>query len=229
MPVSLLSLSDIHGKVSVLNTILEKVQGTRRPDIIAISGDISDFGNGDEVKRVLRAVEAVGIPFCYVLGNCDPVEYRMGVDVNGTCLESNCLISNGLVLTGAGGATPTPFDTPFEVEESELVAKIAGNRSACQRMGCNAPLIMVLHNPPRGEVVDRTRTGLHVGSQKLRDLILETSPLLVQCGHIHEARGTERIGTTTIFNPGPAQRGSYALVEIETVEGGSVNVVHETV
>lgn len=229
MPVQLLSLSDIHGKVSTLTAILDKVRGTRRPDIITISGDISDFGNGDDVQRVLQVVESVGIPFCYVLGNCDPVEYRMGVNVKGICLESRCLMSNGIVISGAGGATPTPFGTPFEVEESELVANIARNRSACCGEGSTAPLVMVLHNPPRGEVVDRTRTGLHVGSQKLRELILEISPILVQCGHIHEAKGTEHIGRTVVFNPGSAHKGNYALVDIDVEKGGSVNVIHETV
>jgi len=56
--------------------------------------------------------------------------------------------------------------------------------------------------------------GQHVGSKRLNDLILEHSPALVQCGHIHEGAGVERIGRSVIFNPGPTMKGRYAIAEI---------------
>jgi Icc-related predicted phosphoesterase len=37
---------------------------------------------------------------------------------------------------------------------------------------------------------------------------------VVLCGHIHEARGEDRIGRSQIVNPGPVSAGHYAMVEI---------------
>lgn len=245
MPIRLLCLSDIHSKVSSLSAILNKEVevGEKRPDLIMISGDISHFGDAKEVERVLGVVDEAGIPYCYVLGNCDPKGNRMGVNAKGRCLESGCMPFKDLAVFGSGGSTHTPFGTPFEVDEEELIASIERSRSTCwggdgsAGESCSgdfpSPSIMLVHNPPFGDIVDRTRSGLHVGSQKLRMLILEASPLLVHCGHIHEAAGAEWIGRSLVLNPGPAERGSYALVEIEMNPNGKgeslVNVVHQKV
>ena len=65
----------------------------------------------------------------------------------------------------------------------------------------------------------RTRRGQHVGSTALRSFIDERQPTLVFCGHIHEGRGIDRLGATTVVNCGTAYEGYYALAEIgETVE-----------
>lgn len=224
--IKILALTDIHDKVSLLTSILDSVLKEKEVDLITVSGDVSDFGGGEDVERVLRIIERTDIPFCYILGNCDPMESRKGVKVGGRCMESACYTFSGIKIIGAGGATPTPFGTPFEVSEDEIVGNIARVISECCGSDCTEPVMLLIHNPPRGEVVDRLRTGLHAGSKKLRDLILQSSPFLVQCGHIHEAPGVERIGRSTVFNPGPAFRGRYAIVGIE---GESVNVALGTV
>ena len=224
--LKILALTDIHDKVSSLTSILDSVLKARQIDLITVSGDVSNFGSGEDVERVLHLIEMTGVPFCYILGNCDPIEFRNGVNVGGKCLESKCGTFSGINIIGSGGATPTPFGTPFEVSEDEIVENVARSISECCGSGCTGPVMLLIHNPPRGEVVDMLRTGLHTGSKKLRDLILQSSPLLVQCGHIHEAPGVERIGRSVVFNPGPVFRGRYALAEIE---GESVNVVLGTV
>ena len=49
VPFKLLALSDIHGKVSSLTSILAKVQ-PERPDLVVVSGDITHFATqADEV------------------------------------------------------------------------------------------------------------------------------------------------------------------------------------
>ncbi len=35
------------------------------------------------------------------------------------------------------------------------------------------------------------------------------------CGHIHEAKGIDKIGNTLIINPGAARDGHYATIEID--------------
>jgi Icc-related predicted phosphoesterase len=215
MPFKLLALSDIHGKKSCLGDILERITPSR-PDLVLVCGDITHFATrAEELTSLFEVIERSGFPYCYVLGNCDPPELRGGVDGIGTCLESNCLPLGSFNIIGAGGATPTPFGTPFEIEEQEIIESLERGRSKCQAAGENG-LIIVTHNPPRGDIVDKTRAGTHVGSPKLLRYILEKNPLFVLSGHIHEAVGTEIIGATTVLNPGPALRGFYALVEIDS-------------
>jgi Icc-related predicted phosphoesterase len=42
----------------------------------------------------------------------------------------------------------------------------------------------------------------NVGSVSIRGAIEKHQPKLVLCGHIHESRGTHKIGRTLVINPG---------------------------
>ena len=57
------------------------------------------------------------------------------------------------------------------------------------------------------------------------DFILEHKPLAVICGHIHEGRGVEKIGETTVINPGSlGEKGTYYWLEVEKDSGGNWKV-----
>jgi Predicted phosphoesterases, related to the Icc protein len=43
---------------------------------------------------------------------------------------------------------------------------------------------------------------IHVGSKAVAKMIQKYQPLLGLHGHIHESRGVQKIGKTTIINPG---------------------------
>jgi hypothetical protein len=73
---------------------------------------------------------------------------------------------------------------------------------------------LVSHVPPKNTSIDLTRSGVHVGSTAVRDFIEAFHPILVVCGHVHEARGTDEIGGTIIVNPGPAQNWFYSQIEL---------------
>jgi len=51
-------------------------------------------------------------------------------------------------------------------------------------------------------VKDAGRSLIPVGSTAVRDVILKYQPLLSLHGHIHEAKGTARIGRTLSINAG---------------------------
>ncbi|MDR5683679.1 MAG: metallophosphoesterase [Armatimonadota bacterium] len=59
--------------------------------------------------------------------------------------------------------------------------------------------VLVVHEPPYG-VLDRTRTGQHIGSRSVRDFVLRLRPRLVVCGHVHESPGIKPLGETTVVN-----------------------------
>jgi len=47
--------------------------------------------------------------------------------------------------------------------------------------------LWVMHNPPYGEYLDVTNTGIHAGSRAIRDAIFRQQPTITLHGHIHEA------------------------------------------
>jgi hypothetical protein len=223
MPFKVLALSDIHGKKSHLISILKRFNASP-PDLVLACGDITHFAiTADELRSVLDVFQQSGFMYGYVLGNCDPPELRGGIDGMGRCLDANCLSVAGLDIIGAGGSTWTPFGTPFEIGEGDILERLEKGESRCHPTG-EGRLVIVAHNPPRGEIIDKTREGIHVGSPRLLAYILQKKPLLVITGHIHEAIGTELIGETTVVNPGPVLRGCYAVIEIE--DGRQMRVNH---
>jgi uncharacterized protein len=75
----------------------------------------------------------------------------------------------------------------------------------------NKNSILISHNPPYG-VVDKIFNGKHVGSKILQRAIKKYQPMLVLCGHIHEAEGEGKIGKTKIYNLG--SYGKYKILEV---------------
>jgi Icc-related predicted phosphoesterase len=115
-------------------------------------------------------------------------------------------------MLSLGWANETPWDTPREVPEQELAQKIAILAEQIEDMG-NA--IFNIHVPPYGTGLDdapeledaetvKRGGGIMkaVGSTAVRDAILEYQPLLSLHGHIHESRGTQKLGRTIAINPG---------------------------
>jgi uncharacterized protein len=115
-------------------------------------------------------------------------------------------------MLSLGWANETPWDTPRECPEGELAAKIAALADQIEDMD-NA--IFNIHVPPYGtgldsapELEDATTVkrggGIMkaVGSTAVRDAILEYQPLLSLHGHIHESRGSQKLGRTLAINPG---------------------------
>lgn len=74
--------------------------------------------------------------------------------------------------------------------------------------------LIVTHEPPAG-VLDLARSGRHIGSRAVLDLLNRLRPRVLTCGHVHEAAGIERLGETLVINctMGDDRTGG-ALIEI---------------
>ncbi|MEM0341015.1 MAG: metallophosphoesterase family protein [Acidilobaceae archaeon] len=205
--VKILAVSDIHGRVDIYKKIVKKVDNV---DVIMIAGDVSPYDIGN-TRRSLEDIvkESEGRKVLVVPGNVDDPNEFDGVtgveNVHGRALELR-----GFVVIGIGGSPPTPFFTINELSEDEIEATL---RSAISTVNTEK-LVILSHSPPYGTRVDVITSGANVGSHALRAVIEEFRPLLCVCGHIHEARGADRIGRTLIINPGPAMRGYYAVIEL---------------
>jgi uncharacterized protein len=111
-------------------------------------------------------------------------------------------------------ANPTPWDSPRELDEDALYARI---KRLADQVENPANAIFNLHVPPYDSGLDRAAqirddltvvytggqpTIVPVGSTAVRQVLEEYQPLLSLHGHIHESRGEARIGRTLAINSG---------------------------
>ena len=203
--MNIVVLTDIHGHADAVCRVSAQLESA---DLVIVTGDITHFGREKEVRNVVRAITDRCKRLYAVLGNCDYPEVGTYLAEDGISLDGRYVTVDGILIAGIGGSLPCPGKTPNEHTESEFTQMLDALKqtlpSACD--------LFVSHQPPLNTVCDLARGNVHVGSSSLRDFLLETSPTLCLCGHIHEAVGTDRIGTTLIANPGPLIAGGFTRV-----------------
>jgi Icc-related predicted phosphoesterase len=208
--MKILAVSDIHG-TSRGKEVAFKNSEIHQPDLVIITGDITQFGPPEDAKMFLDElgdkVKTLAIP-----GNCDPFEVPGAVEASKAVnLHANKVEINGITFAGFGGSNETPFNTIFELpcevifkELDELMGSDTGKST-----------VLVTHCPPKGyrdEVVGRGNMGCEAVAQ----IVEKYKPVLVISGHIHEAFGVEDIGDgTVIVNPGAAKDGRAAIIEFD--------------
>jgi Icc-related predicted phosphoesterase len=113
-----------------------------------------------------------------------------------------------------GWSNPTPWNSPRECSEDELMAKL-------EKLALNVKnvksALFCLHCPPFESQIDNAPkldkdlrpvmeggrpVYIPVGSKSVRAIIEKYQPLLGLHGHIHECRGWMKIGRTQCMNPG---------------------------
>ncbi len=161
-------------------------------------------------------LRAAGLPCLVMPGNDDPPWVRRLLDQAGWLqqAEERIVGFGPYQVLSLGYSTPTPWDSPREITEDQMRAKLtalAGQLDGAQ------PTIFNLHNPPFGTSTDRafkldaelrikTAGGEPVqepvGSHAVREAIADVQPVVALCGHIHESRATSKLGRTVVVNPG---------------------------
>ena len=205
---------DIHERISAV----ERIDDIGRADGVFLSGDLTNLGTRERAAGIVDAVAAMNPRVLAQIGNMDTqvvdrVLTERGLNVHNRVTD----LGGGVCLAAVGYSTPTPFGTPSEVDEAQICQWA---HDALEAAGAFAHVILMIHTPPRGEVVDRLPSGAHVGSPGVRALIEKYQPAVVVTGHIHEGVGEERIGRSHVLNPGAFAAGGY--VRIDETQGGLV-------
>jgi len=217
--VRLLCVSDIHGEAAGLASLLE---GPERPDVVVVAGDITHLGGREDAERILAPIRDAGMPLVAVAGNMDRDAARDYLGELGVDLHGRGILLSGVGFMGLGGGTPSPFRTPWEIDDGEAERCLEAGFAQIS----HAPFrVLVSHPPPRGTDLDRTFARAHVGSQPVRRFLDEGRVGLCICGHIHESAGLQVIGQAPCVNLGPFKNGHYALV---TIDGGRASVSRRT-
>jgi Icc-related predicted phosphoesterase len=204
----LLCITDLHGRLAKLADILDAAGPV---DMILFGGDITDFGSPIDVEKAIRAAQQSRVPVFAVAGNCDSAEIDRRLEELGVSVSGRGVTCGSIGLHGVSGMPPWRRGM-FQLTEEELAALLQAGYGQIA-----APHHVVLaHVPPRGTRLDRTvLLGKHAGSAALRTFIEQTQPALVICGHIHEGRGIDEIGKTTVVNCGRAAGGEYAMADVD--------------
>jgi Icc-related predicted phosphoesterase len=202
----ILAITDIHGRQNY-NTELKKLMSS--VDLILIAGDLTNFGHEQEAKSLLQNVQLYNKNILAIPGNCDHPDVNdtlTKMDVN---LHGITKTIDNVAFYGLGGSGKTPFNTPQECNEFEIIS-ILGNFN---KEGNVRYHVFVSHAPPAQTKLDRTSLRSHVGSKAIREFIDRFQPDVVICGHIHEAQGVDELGSTIMINPGPFPK-HYAVIDI---------------
>lgn len=209
--MNLIVIADVHSSREAYEKTVEKAKEASA-DAICVCGDLTHFGTVKEAEEYLAIVVESHVPIFFVPGNLDPPDLVSANVEGATCIHATCKSIEDYSFIGLGA-----LHRAFEVPEDKIVQWLQKGSGECLQKNYT---IIVSHVPPRDTKVDVAFIGGHAGSRSFSRFIVDTKPVAVFCGHIHEGRGIDYIGNTVIVNPGPARRGYYALVKLD----GKVNV-----
>jgi Predicted phosphoesterases, related to the Icc protein len=197
----IIHLSDIHRSRAVLEKLGEI---SDKSDLLIVSGDVTTFGESSYFEEFMKKVSELNVKTFYVPGNNDKPDFSVPKGIEN--LDGRKIDYLGLSFGGLGGSPPTPFNTPYEVEEKELKKRL-------NRLGYVD--VLISHSPPINTPSDKLDNGGHAGSSAIVEYIAEFKPKLVLCGHVHEAVSKFRLGDSLVINPGAAATRRYAKIKFE--------------
>jgi len=200
-----------------------RIPGLKEADLIILNGDLTNYGGPKETKTVLDDIMKINPNVLAQFGNIDRRDVndyleKLGINLHGQAR----LVQREVCLIGVGGSNFTPFHTPSEFPEKELTqfADRAFRQGqefislAEPLLNRKIPRILISHVPPFNTEVDKLHNGKHVGSKAIRSVIELYQPELCVTGHIHEAKGTDKILKTPVYNHGMLRQGGWVTIDI---------------
>jgi len=226
--MNIVVISDIHGDVENLFTYFDKIKELDF-DVVVCPGDFTDtnvprgFTQEDVAKLIIKELKTLKKPIFAVPGNIDPKGIIKILEDEGISIHGKGKIIGDFGFYGYGGAQ-TPFETSIEPTEEEMKLGLKNSWNEVKNVKYK---IQVTHNPPSGTRVDMIQSGLHVGSNVVREFIESNEPLVAISAHIHEARGTDHLKKTFFLNSGRFPEGYFGLINIEngSVKGKILNLI----
>ncbi|MFW9906877.1 MAG: metallophosphoesterase, partial [Candidatus Thorarchaeota archaeon] len=163
--MKILVVSDLHrSKTAAMQSA--NVAEVEEVDHILVLGDIShnDFKEATILLELIADTKDV----YFVPGNMDSKKLLNWA--NDKIRNIHCKVvhyKNGLEIMGIGGSTITPFNTMIEFNEDEMMSMLYNTSRNLK----SKDFILVSHCPPKNTKVDKTNSGVHIGSQSIRKFI----------------------------------------------------------
>jgi Icc-related predicted phosphoesterase len=162
-------------------------------------------------------LSGTGVRLFVMLGNDDEPALKEVIAASSIAVDCEDRIvdlGDGFEMLSYGFANPTPWHSPRELPEDQLQNRI---EQLAQGLTDPGRSVFNLHVPPIDTTIDvaplvddnlsavivggNIQMG-HAGSTAVRAVIEKYQPLIALHGHIHESRGTVKIGKTVCMNPG---------------------------
>lgn len=189
--MKLLAFVDLHGDFNLLKKIIKRAE-EKDIDLLVTAGDFTQFeGN---LGFLLKKLNALGKKILLIPGNHESSHsLKEAVKIYPYCLyfHRQAFKVGEYVFLGYG-------EGGFSLEDSEFRKLARHWYGEYQKQ----KVIFVTHAPPFGTELDRLGNR-YVGNKDFRSFIERIKPVLVICGHLHEAAGRiSQLGETKIINPG---------------------------
>jgi len=207
--MKIISFGDVHEDTNNLIKIKSELENA---DMIVISGDLTNYHGKAEAKKVLESIKKYNKHLLAQYGNLDQPDVDGYLTKEGINLHGNGYVFGDVGIFGCGGSSPTPFNTPSEISETDIKKYLTDGYSKVKDAKWK---IMVCHTPPKDTAIDVVKSGMHVGSSIVRDFILKYKPHVCISGHIHESRARDKVGNTIVLNAGVFRDGWYIEVIID--------------
>jgi Icc-related predicted phosphoesterase len=174
---------------------------------------------------------------CFVMpGNDDPpgLEDHIGVARHVESCDGKIVEFDGHTMLSLGYSNRTPWDSPRELDEEDLYARIA---ELADKIDDHSRTVFNIHVPPYNSRLDtaaeldadfnvvlvgKEPKLIPVGSTAVREAIERYQPLVALHGHIHESAGAARLGRTLCLNPGSDYHTGRIAGVIVNLRGDSV-------
>ncbi len=110
-------ISDLHGDLDALEWALDEAGGV---DLALCAGDLTDFGDAVEARRMLAPFFERRLALVAVSGNCDRDGVRSVLETAGFSIEGRSSATGGFRFVGTGGGLRRHGMTPHELTEDKL-------------------------------------------------------------------------------------------------------------
>lgn len=182
----LLIASDIHNNKKVVDKLL-KIANENTVDLIILAGDIATYDsfNPDILKDLVKKYKVLFVP-----GNCDFDKDINKLNEMGINLDKKSYSFNGIHFIGIGSQNWKLNLNKEDFEELKSVFDKVKSKKT----------ILISHLHVKNTIAEFS--GIK-GDNYLKKIIDKYQPLLVFCGHVHEAEGLkDKINKSQIIQVG---------------------------
>jgi Icc-related predicted phosphoesterase len=201
--MQILALADIHDDQRVLDRV-RMLLSKKRFDAVFFAGDLSSSGSvqfAEEFSELFTNLFAVP-------GNMDRKQVIGVFEKSGSNVHNKKMKLGEWDVVGFGGSNHVGR-VPFAHSEAEISDSLLS-------LGIGRSTILLTHMPPRGcfDLVD----GENIGSEAIREVVVEKKPFINICGHVHEHEGEQMLGDTIVVSIGPGEGLRAAIIKLEKGE-----------
>lgn len=202
--MKILVLSDIHGRTENLKQILKKAHG-KGIGLAIITGDLTNYGEKKQVQEILE--ELKNYKTMAVPGNMDTKKALQEMEAKKISIHGKNKKIGKWNFAGFGGGITGHIGEILHTEEQI-------EKTLEKTLERKEKTVLVTHLPPKNTSIDLAHGKMHAGSTAIRKIIEQKQPTIHVCGHIHEALGEDKIGTTTTINAGAVKEGKALILNL---------------